>query len=226
MYGAMAAVGFFAGIFCGGASAELLSWRWYFYIGAILSLMSFLIAFLSIPSMIDNYTASAPSSTSDMISCPSTREKRFDWQGILLIVSGLILVIYAITDFSHAPRGWRTPYISATFCSGLFLLAVAAWWELWRLPVLRLEIETRLGEERNCRLSKYRQGAACASGSVADQEADKLRRSRDHADPVTVDSWAILPVEFLRGKAGLQAVLAAMFFQYGALGVYLLYGAE
>ena len=54
-----------------------------------------------------------------------------DWLGFLNIVPGLILVVFAITDSSHAPDGWRTPYIYVTFVLGALFLSVAVYVEGW-----------------------------------------------------------------------------------------------
>lgn len=54
-----------------------------------------------------------------------------DWPGAVLIVSGLILVTFAIIDSSHAPQQWRTPYIIATFIIGILLLLISIYVEGW-----------------------------------------------------------------------------------------------
>ena len=54
-----------------------------------------------------------------------------DWLGSGLIVSGLILVVFALTDSSHAPQGWKTPYIICTLLIGVALLVLAIWVEGW-----------------------------------------------------------------------------------------------
>ncbi len=41
---------------------------------------------------------------------PSTeQDKRVDWLGALLVTSGLVLVVFVLSDGEVAPRQWRTP---------------------------------------------------------------------------------------------------------------------
>ena len=58
-------------------------------------------------------------------------EVKMDWLGSITIVSGLVLLVFAITDSSHAPRGWSTPYIYVTFMLALLMLGVAFYIEGW-----------------------------------------------------------------------------------------------
>jgi hypothetical protein len=37
------------------------------------------------------------------------KDKRVDWIGSLLITSGLVLIIFVLSDGAIAPQGWRTP---------------------------------------------------------------------------------------------------------------------
>jgi len=72
---------------------------------------------------------------SSIFSIPNDRYERrgnnikMDYLGSLTIVSGLILVVFSITESAHAPSGWRTPYIPVLFSVGVILLLVAAWVE-------------------------------------------------------------------------------------------------
>uniref|UniRef100_A0A0B7K8X8 Major facilitator superfamily (MFS) profile domain-containing protein n=1 Tax=Bionectria ochroleuca TaxID=29856 RepID=A0A0B7K8X8_BIOOC len=49
LYGAFACIGFYVGIFFGALSAELLTWRWYFWLGCIMCALVFLLGAFSIP---------------------------------------------------------------------------------------------------------------------------------------------------------------------------------
>ncbi|KAF3391297.1 Drug resistance protein [Penicillium rolfsii] len=116
IYGACAALGFFAGFFVSGICGQYLSWRWYFFIGAILSAI---MAISSIFSIQRDYS-----------------EKRelgikMDWVGFGLSISGATLFVFAIADSSYAPQGWRTPYIPVLFVTGTVLLGVMAYLEGW-----------------------------------------------------------------------------------------------
>lgn len=70
------------------------------------------------------------------------RAIKMDWLGSVLIVSGLTLTVYAITDSSHSPDGWKTPYIPTLLVVGCVLLVAAAYVEGWvaELPLLPFDI--------------------------------------------------------------------------------------
>lgn len=116
IYGAMAPLGFYIGIFFAGVTAQFTTWRWYFYIGAILTAMTGIVAFFSIPSDIHERRQ---------------MNVKMDWAGSGLISCGLILVVFAVTDSSHAPNGWATWYIIFTLIVGLILLSIAVYVEGW-----------------------------------------------------------------------------------------------
>ncbi|PBP24194.1 drug resistance protein [Diplocarpon rosae] len=117
VYGACAAGGFFIGIFFAGLTAEYASWRWYFWIGTILSAITAITSYITIPSdMAEKRTSPA------MVT--------MDWLGAITIVCGLILFTFAIIDSSHAPQRWRTPYIYILFIIGVLLLLVGAYVEV------------------------------------------------------------------------------------------------
>ncbi|KAF1817111.1 MFS general substrate transporter [Eremomyces bilateralis CBS 781.70] len=110
IYGAMAPLGFFIGIFFAGVAGQYTTWRWYFFIGAILSGLTVVISLWSIPSDI--------------------KERRgmgikMDWPGAILTSIGLILVVFSITQSSHASQRWGTPYIYAILIVGVLCLVAA-----------------------------------------------------------------------------------------------------
>ena len=123
IYGAMAPLGFYIGILFAGIAGSFISWRWYFFFGTILTFVTTIIACLTIPS--------------DMKERRNMRAK-MDWWGSITTVAGLILSIFAITDASHAQRGWATPYIIVTLVLGLFSLVAAVYVEGWvaEMPLL------------------------------------------------------------------------------------------
>ncbi|PYH48642.1 uncharacterized protein BP01DRAFT_363108 [Aspergillus saccharolyticus JOP 1030-1] len=92
VYGACAALGFFGGIFFSGIAGEYLNWRWYFYIGSILSAITALSSFVSIPK---DYSTTRASSKASM-----------NWVGCMLLVPGTVLFVFAIADSAHAPQQW------------------------------------------------------------------------------------------------------------------------
>ena len=116
LYGAFAPIGFFAGIFFAGLSAQLMTWRWYFYIGTIM------LAIVAVTSY---------------FYVPSDREERkgfdvkMDWWGTCTIIPALILIVFAITQGAHATNGWATPYIPVTFILGWIFLGATIYIEGW-----------------------------------------------------------------------------------------------
>lgn len=116
LFGAAAPLGFFTGVFIAGLTGSFLSFGWYFWIGAILIITTIIPAIFAIPSDVEERKAMGV---------------KMDWLGSVLIVSGLILVIFAITDASHAPQGWKTPYIYALLILGALILGVAFYVEGW-----------------------------------------------------------------------------------------------
>lgn len=127
LYGACAIVGFFFGIFIAGVVGQYLHWGWYFWIGAALTGITLVASIYSIPNdrrqrLNNNIT--------------------MDYWGSLTIVSGLVLVVFAITQSAHAADGWRTPYIPALFTVGCLILLAAIYVEGWvaKLPILPPDI--------------------------------------------------------------------------------------
>ncbi|KAL3421673.1 MFS multidrug transporter [Phlyctema vagabunda] len=114
LYGASAPVGFFSGIFFAGISGQYLPWGWYFWIGAIILSIITVVGIWTIPS-------------EEQI----TSNVRMDWWGVVTIVPGLLLVVYAITDSSHTARGWQAPQIYLTFVIGIVCLVAAFYVEGW-----------------------------------------------------------------------------------------------
>ena len=116
LYGGAAPLGFFAGVFFAGLTGDFLPFGAYFWIGAGLVATTIVAAIFAVPN--------------DMATSMK-RGVKMDWLGSFLVVSGLILVVFAITDASHAPHGWRTPYILVTLFLGAFFLGVAYYVEGW-----------------------------------------------------------------------------------------------
>lgn len=112
LYGGSAPLGFFFGIFVAGLTGQFLRFGWYFWIGATLLFTTTVAAILTIPT--------------------DSREHKkveMDWLGAALIVSGLILVVFALTDSAGAPDQWRTPYIYVLLIVGSLLLGLAVYVE-------------------------------------------------------------------------------------------------
>ncbi|KAJ4511379.1 hypothetical protein HRR83_006629 [Exophiala dermatitidis] len=127
LYGTFAVVGFFVGIFTGGIVGQFIQWGWYFWIGAILTAITFATSAVSIPN-------DRPQRRNNGIT--------MDWLGATTIVSGVVLIVFAITESAHAEKRWRTPYIPTLFCVGCISLLVAVYIEGWvaKMPLLPRDI--------------------------------------------------------------------------------------
>lgn len=135
IYGAFACVGFYFGIIVAAATTEYIDWRWYFWLGAVLQLITICVSWLSIPKQLNDINPDA----------------QMDWRGFCTIVPGLALFIFALTDGTQAPHGWKTPYVLVSLLSGAALLIAAVYTQLWISPqplvpvnVFRLKCMKRL----------------------------------------------------------------------------------
>ncbi|KAL9108870.1 MAG: hypothetical protein Q9227_006401 [Pyrenula ochraceoflavens] len=127
IYGACAVVGVFFGIFFAGLVGQFSRWEYYFWIGAILASITTITAYFSIPSdMAEKRKQKIP----------------MDWWGTPLLVTGLVLIVFAVTDSSHAPQKWKTPYIATSLAVGCVILGVAMYVEGWKAerPVLPFDL--------------------------------------------------------------------------------------
>ncbi|KAG5988015.1 hypothetical protein E4U43_004855, partial [Claviceps pusilla] len=115
IYGAFACIGFYFGIFVGALTTEYLDWRWYFWVGSMVGLVIAVSGCISIPRNLGDVNP----------------EAKMDWLGVVTIVPGLVLVVFAFTDGGHAPDGWRTPYIYSSLILGLVFLAAAVYVQGW-----------------------------------------------------------------------------------------------
>lgn len=129
LYGGSAPLGFFAGVFFAGLTGSFLNFGWYFWIGASLIFTTIVPAYFSVPSDIEERRAMGI---------------EMDWLGSITIVSGLLLVVFAITDASHAPQGWQTPYIYTLLVVGILCLVAAFYVEGWvaKNPLLPFDLFT------------------------------------------------------------------------------------
>jgi MFS family permease len=116
LYGAFAPVGFFTGIFFAGVSAQFISWGWFFWIGSIILAIVAVASYLCIPNREQDYVG---------------KGVKMDWWGTATVVPGLVLIIFALTDGSHAPNGWATPYIPVTFVIGWLFIGAFIYIEGW-----------------------------------------------------------------------------------------------
>lgn len=115
MYGAFACIGFYFGILIGAISGQFLNWRWYFYIGSILVFVVVIVGIVTIPHNLGDRTPDAV----------------MDWWGMVTVVPGLVLIVYAFSDGGHAPNGWQSPSIFVTFIVGVLFLFAFVYVEGW-----------------------------------------------------------------------------------------------
>lgn len=127
LYGMFAIGGFFIGIFSAGIIGQFVRWSWYFWVGTILAVIAIITSIFSVPN--------------------DARERRandisMDWLGAATIVSGLVLVVFSITESAHAENGWRTPYIPVLFVVGCLSLLAAFYVEGWvaKQPLLPADL--------------------------------------------------------------------------------------
>ncbi|KAK3721047.1 hypothetical protein LTR37_003337 [Vermiconidia calcicola] len=122
LYSGCAPLGFFAGFLCAG-TLPVDKPQWYFWIASVLSAVTLITAFLSVPS--DR----------------TDRQKlklKMDWIGAFLIMAGLILVSYALgvepyaNQFEATKSAWAFPIVIGPFASGIVCLALAFWYEGWQ----------------------------------------------------------------------------------------------
>ncbi|ATY65662.1 membrane transporter [Cordyceps militaris] len=115
VWGALACVGFYVGIFMGAVTAQFLTWRWFFWLGAVFVAAIVAAGFWSIPRDLHALDPSI----------------RMDWLGAATIVPGVTLVVFALTDGGQAPQGWKTPYVYVLLVVGLLFLAAAVYVQGW-----------------------------------------------------------------------------------------------
>ncbi|KZT65896.1 MFS general substrate transporter [Daedalea quercina L-15889] len=114
-FAAGAPVGAAIGSAIGGVLTQLTdkTWRSTFWFMSGLSAATFVGGILS-------FDADKPSTEKD---------KRVDWLGAFLVTVGLVLVVFALSDGTIAPDGWKTGYIIALLIIGVLLVIAYVLWE-------------------------------------------------------------------------------------------------
>ncbi|KAG9506268.1 hypothetical protein J7337_003250 [Fusarium musae] len=107
--GASSCVGFYSGIFFGALSAQVLGWKWHFFIGAFFCAGLFIAGFLTIPK-----------SNGD-----PRPDLEMDWLGTATVAPSPALVVYALTCGGNAPRS------SLALILGSIFLALFVYVEVW-----------------------------------------------------------------------------------------------
>lgn len=116
VYGALGPVGFFGGIVTGGLANDFLSWKWFFWIGGILLSVAYVGVIIMAPK---DYAESRGMNI------------KMDWLGVITMIPGIMLTVFAIQDSSRAPHGWASPRILICLGVGILFLCLAVYVEGW-----------------------------------------------------------------------------------------------
>ena len=123
-WGAVGAFGAVAGVLLGGVLTSALSWHWIFYVNVPVGILGLVLAPLFLTESRDAHA------------------KSFDVPGAVLVTSGLVTLVYAITQANN--YGWGSLATIGLFASAVALLAAFVAWELrtpeplMRFGILRL----------------------------------------------------------------------------------------
>ena len=130
LFGACAPSGFVLGALFGSLFGQLAWWPWAFWVTAIAcAITALLAAFVVVP---------------DEVSKPVHPEGTVDWLGAGIIVTGVIMFIYA---WNEAPGvGWHQPYVFVFLIVGLLLILLFFLVETRSTaPIMPLDIWTQPG---------------------------------------------------------------------------------
>jgi MFS family permease len=104
IYASFGALGNMIGVVVGGAIATYTTWRWIYYVTAMVTIPLAVVAWLFLPKV------------------PHTEggKQSIDLPGISVLTAGLILFVYAISDGNDA--GWSSAQVLSTLIISVFLL--------------------------------------------------------------------------------------------------------
>src|SRR3954462_3173896 len=108
-WGGVGAFGAVAGVLLGGVLTDLLSWQWIFFVNAPVGVGAFLLA----PVLLDESRAG--------------EARSFDLPGAALVTSGLVVLVYAITQANK--YGWASAEMIGLLAAALALLVGFVAWE-------------------------------------------------------------------------------------------------
>ena len=120
-----------------GLLTTYASWRWAFYLQAIMTALFVIMVFMFVPND----------------SKQVTRREPIDWFGAILISAGLCAICFALTDAETSPKGWGTDYIIVALVLGVVACSLFVWLQcrldyplmppsLWRYPQFSRVIST------------------------------------------------------------------------------------
>jgi MFS family permease len=96
IYGAMAPLGSFIGILIASLALQYACWRWYFWIGAFLALVT-----------LSGFLLAGPSTSIGS----RNRDIHMDWLGGMSLAVTAALLIFTVTEAADATRGQHTLYV-------------------------------------------------------------------------------------------------------------------
>ncbi|GAB7356697.1 hypothetical protein MBLNU459_g7406t1 [Dothideomycetes sp. NU459] len=135
-YSSGAPMGSVFGNLLGGLVAQYASWKWIFWIVAMISAVVTVAGYFIIPRpVVSNPVAAGPKAA-------------VDWIGGMLITTSLMVLLFALTEGNIA--GWRTPWISVLIVVAIILLACFVLWQLYlekrttRSPLMKVAIFGRV----------------------------------------------------------------------------------
>jgi EmrB/QacA subfamily drug resistance transporter len=108
-WGAVGAFGAVAGVLLGGVLTDWLSWEWVFYVNVPVGVLGLVLAPILLHESRD------------------ARVKSFDVPGAVLVTSGLVLLVFTITQANQ--YGWSSAETIGLFAGSAVLLAAFLGWE-------------------------------------------------------------------------------------------------
>ncbi|PHH91117.1 hypothetical protein CDD83_1598 [Cordyceps sp. RAO-2017] len=125
-YAAGAPLGNVFGNLISGLIAQYANWRWVFGVSAIMAGLVVVAGIVFIPHATINAASRVEMSAHGTNSSPLSRLS-IDWIGVVLITSGLIALMFALTEGSVV--GWRTPWVPVTIIASLLVIAIFVLWQ-------------------------------------------------------------------------------------------------
>lgn len=115
---ALGSIGSIVGNLLGGLIGGYLSWKWVFWIPAILAALTTGAAFVvtSTPELQKNAVPATENSSSSV-----------DWLGAIMISSSLLLLLITLTEANVV--GWSTPWIPPLIVASVIFLVLFIWWQ-------------------------------------------------------------------------------------------------
>lgn len=117
-----------------GVVAEFASWRWVFWILAIIAAITTVAGYFFIPLPVRE-----PS--------PSELKNAVDWIGGILLTASLFILLFALTEGNVV--GWSTPYIISIIVVSVILFTAFVFWQLYlekkttRPPLVKISLFAR-----------------------------------------------------------------------------------